>query len=279
MIDDYVLEQQAHKEGVTVQQLLERHVDGTIAKDPSEETLRVYYEGVDTAEPYEAVRDKIVDSLRQRRLAKAKATYVLSLRNQSSIVLRLPPPRAPLSMKDVPVRGVASPRVTLLEFADFECPYCQQIHPVLDRLEAEFKGKIALAYKDYPLPMHPDAPKAAEAAHCAGAQGKYWEYHDTLFTTKQLGISALKQHARELKLDTTAFDTCLDKGQMAGVVNEQAAEAQAFGLPGTPAILVNGRMLNGNLTYEKLHALIVEELNATGGTADAGARAQVHGAH
>src|SRR5215472_11356116 len=227
MIDDYLLEQQARKEGVTVSRLLELHVNATIAKDPSEETLRVYYEGVDTAEPFDAVREKIVDSLRQRRIAKAKTAYVQSLRSQTSIVLRLPPPRDPLSMKDVPVRGVASPRVTLLEYADYECPYCQQIHPVLDRLESEFKGKLALAYKDYPLPMHPDAPKAAEAAHCAGAQGKYWEYHDTLFTTKQLGIPALKQHARDLKLDTAAFDTCLDKGQMSTVVNDQAAEAQA----------------------------------------------------
>jgi len=279
MIDDHLLEQQAHKEGLTVSQLLERHVDATIAKDPSEDTLRVYYEGVDTAEPYEAVRDKIIDSLRQRRSAKAKAAYIQSLRTQASIVLRLPPPRAPLSMKDVPVRGVASPRVTLLEFADYECPYCQQIHPVLDRLETEFKGQLALAFKDYPLPMHADAPKAAEAAHCAGAQGKYWEYHDALFQTKQLSVAALKQHASDLKLDTAAFNTCLDQGKMAGVVNEQAAEAQAFGLPGTPAILINGRMLNGNLTYEKLHALIVEELNATGSSADPTTRAQVHGAH
>jgi protein-disulfide isomerase len=278
MIDDYLLEQQARKEGLTLEQLLERHVNAMLAKDPSEETLRVYYEGVDTAEPFEAVRDKIVDSLRQRRMAKARTAYVQSLRGQMSIVLRLPPPRAALSMKNVPVRGAASPRVTLLEFADYECPYCQQIHLVLDRLEKEFQGKLAVAYKDYPLPMHPEAPKAAEAAHCAGAQGKYWEYHDTLFTAKQLAAPALKQYARELKLDTAAFDTCLDKGQMASVVNEQAAEAQAFGLPGTPAILINGRLVNGNLSYEKLHALIVEELNSTGVSADVTTRSQAHGA-
>jgi len=264
MVDDYLLEQQARKEGIAVPELLERHVNAAIGKDPSEESLRVYYEGVDTAEPYEVVRGKILDALRQRRIAKARTAYLQSLRSQVPIILRLEPPRAPISMKDVPVRGAAASRVTVLEYADFECPYCQQIHPVLERLETEFKGKLALAYKDYPLPMHPDAQKAAEAAHCAGAQGKYWEYHDILFTKKQLAVSALKQYARDLNLATATFDNCLDKDQMATVVSEQAGEAQALGVQGTPTILVNGRLVNGNLTYEKLRALIVEELNSTG---------------
>jgi len=264
MVDDYLLERQAHREGVTVPELLKRHVDSAVGKDPSEESLRVYYEGVDTTEPYEVVRVKIIDAIRQRRMMKAKTAYIQSLRSQVPIALLLEPPRAPISMKDVPVRGVTAPRVTMLEYADFECPYCQQIYPVLQRLETEFQGKLALAYKDYPLPMHPDAQKAAEAAHCAGAQGKYWEFHDILFTKKQLAQANLKQYARDLKLDPSAFDTCLDGGNMAGVVGEQAAEAQALGVQGTPTILVNGRMVNGNLTYEKLHALIVEELNSTG---------------
>jgi hypothetical protein len=151
MVDDYLIERQAGIEGVSVAALLERHVNETIAKDPSEDALRVYYEGVDTTEPYDAVRGKIVDALRERRRAKARTAYIQSLRNQLPILLRLEPPRAPVSMARVPVRGAVSPRVTILEYADFECPYCQQIHPVLKRLETEFRGAVALAYKDYPL--------------------------------------------------------------------------------------------------------------------------------
>lgn len=263
-IDDYLLERQARNEGTTVAGLLERHVNSTIAKEPSEEALRVYYEGVDTNEPYETVRAKIVEALTQRRLAKAKAAYVDSLRKQSTLILRLAPPRAPISMKDVPVRGDADARVTVLEYADYECPYCQQIHPVLQRIEKEFKGKIAFAYKDYPLPMHPDAPLAAEAAHCAGAQGKYWEYHDVLFDKKQLGRDSLKAYARELNLDTAKFDSCLDTGQTKKIVNDGIAEAQSFVLQGTPTIMVNGRQLNGDLSYERLRTAILEELSATG---------------
>ncbi|HLH16920.1 MAG TPA: thioredoxin domain-containing protein [Bryobacteraceae bacterium] len=278
MVDDYLLEQQARKEGVSVTELLERHVNAPASKEPSEDALRTYYDGVDTTEPYEAVRGKIIEVLKQRRTAKAREAYMQSLRSAANIVLTLPPPRAPISMKDVPLRGPANAPVTLLEYADFECPYCQQIHPVLQRIETEFKDKLAFAYKDYPLPMHPDAEKAAEAAHCAAAQGKYWEYHDTLFDKKQLSVASLKETARALHLDGTAFDACLDGGKMAGVVKDQMSEAQAFGMQGTPSILVNGRFVTGNLTYERLHGVIMEELSAaTAAQADAGGKSHTHG--
>ena len=269
VVDQYLLQQQASKEGLSVPELLDKYVNASIPKDPSEEALRVYYEGVDTTEPYEAVRGKIVDALRQRRMAKAKTAYLQSLRSQVAIIIRLAPPRAPVSMKDVPVRGAANPRVTVVEFADYQCPVCQQFQPVLEKIEADFKGQIDFAYKDFPLSMHPDAPKAAEASHCAGAQGKYWEYHDLMFAKKQLDVATLKNYAGELKLDSTAFAACLDQGQMAGLVKEQASEAQHLGLPGTPSVLVNGRFVSGNLTYDRLHAVITEELSATDGQAAA----------
>lgn len=272
LVDQSLLDEQAKKEGLTVKELLDRHVNAVIAKDPSDEALRVYYEGVDTAEPFEAVRDKIVDALRQRRIAKAKAAYMQSLHSQNPLTILLEPPRAPISMKDVAVRGSEGSDVTLLEFADFQCPYCQQIQPSLSKIEAEFKGKVSFAYKDYPLPMHPDAEKAAEASHCAGAQGKYWDYHDVLFANRQLDPPSLKTYARDLKLDTKAFETCLDSGQMAGVVGTQNSEAQALGLQGTPTFFVNGRFVSGNVTYERLKSVIAEELSAV--EAQSGSRAK-----
>ena len=262
VVGQLLLEQQAAKEGISVSELLDRHVNKAVDKDPSEEALRVYYEGVDTTEPYEAVRPKIIDALRQRRIAKAKAAYLQSLQSQMSIVIRLAPPRTPISMNDVPLRGASGARVTLVEFADFQCPMCQQIQPVLEKIEAEFKGKIAFGYKDFPLSMHPDAPKAAEAAHCAGAQGKYWEYHDLMFARKQLDQGALRSYASQLKLDTAAFANCLDTGQMVGIVKGQATEAESLGFPGTPTLLVNGRFISGSLTYDKLRAVITEELSS-----------------
>jgi protein-disulfide isomerase len=148
----------------------------------------------------------------------------------------------------------------MVEFADYECPYCQQIQPTLDKLEAEFKGKIRFAYKDMPLPMHPNAPKAAEAAHCAEAQGKYWEFHDLLAQNKQLALPALKENARTLKLDTAAFDKCLDSGEKAPIIKVHQSEAQALGVQGTPTFVINGRFINGTPDYDGLRKILEEEI-------------------
>src|ERR1700730_7897886 len=135
-----------------------------------------------------------------------------SARSQAKMPSRLSPPRAQVSLKDTPMRGVQDGRVLIVEYADYECPYCQQIQPALDKLEADYKGKLALAYKDVPLPMHSHATKAAEASHSAGVQGKYWEFHDVLGASKQLDLPQLKEHARGLGLNAAAFDKCLDSG-------------------------------------------------------------------
>jgi protein-disulfide isomerase len=263
LIDQYLLDEQARKENLSVAQLLEKHVNSTIAGVPSEESLRLYYEMVDTTEPFEAVRQKIIDAVRDRRIAKAKVAYMASLHNSAKVTIRLAPPRAPITMSDTPTRGSSNARVTLLEYADYECPYCQQIQPAVEKLEKEYKGRLAFAYKDFPLPMHPDAEKAAEAARCAGRQGKYWEYHDELTSTKQLDIAALKNHAQVLKLDTTSFNKCLDNGEAAEGVRAQAAEAQTLGVQGTPTFFVNGRVVSGNVSYDIIRAVIEEELSAT----------------
>lgn len=263
-VDEYLLERQAQKENLTVSALLKKHVDDTLPKDPSDEALRVYYEGIDAALPFEAVRDQILQHLRERRIAKIKTAYLESLRSQSTVAIRVAPPRAPLSVKSAEVRGLPSAPVTLVEYADYECPYCQQIQPTIDKLETEFKGKLMFAYKDVPLPMHAHAQKAAEAAHCAGLQGKYWEYHDILYKTKQLELSNLKDDARLLQLDGTSFDKCLDSGDQSSVVKAQLAEGQSLGLQGTPSFFINGRFFSGTLSYEQLAAVIEDELHQSG---------------
>ncbi len=261
-VEEYLLTRAAKAENLTAEQLLDKHVTSVIAKDPSEETLRIYYEGVDTKEPFEAVRGQILDHIRQVRIAKAKLAYVQSLRSQANVVVRLPAPRARVSLEDTPVRGVENAPVVIVEYSDYECPYCQQTQPALDKVEAEYKGRIAFAYKDFPLPMHPHAQKAAEAAHCADAQGKYWQYHDLLFKNRQIEIPQLKESARTLGLDSKKFDECLDSGAQAEAVKKQAADGQALQLQGTPSFLINGRFFPGVLTYEQFRAVIEEELQS-----------------
>jgi protein-disulfide isomerase len=148
----------------------------------------------------------------------------------------------------------------MVEYADYECPYCQQIQPALEKLQQEYKDKLVFAFKDMPLPMHTHAEKAAEASRCAEAQGKYWEFHDMLFAKKDLEVPALKQNARDLKLDGSAFDKCLDSGEQSEGIRGVVNEANALGLPGTPAFFINGRYFSGSPSYESLRKVVDEEL-------------------
>jgi protein-disulfide isomerase len=262
-VDEYLLERQAEAEKLTVDALLERHVNSTVAKDPPEEILKLYYEIINSPETFEKLRPQIIDRLKQVRVAKAKTAYMQSLRTSAKVTLLLPAPRVDISIKDTPVRGTPSAPVVLVEYADYECPYCQQVQPVLDRVVNEYKDKVVFAFKDVPLPMHANAQKAAEAAHCAEAQGKFWEYHDLLFTSKQLEMSKLKDNARQLKLDGAAFDKCLESGARFELIKSQLKEAEKLGLNGTPTFFINGKVAYGNLTYDQLHQMIEEELAAT----------------
>ena len=116
-------------------------------------------------------------------------------------------------------------------------------------------------FKDFPLPNHPEAPKAAEAARCAGDQGKYWEMHDRIFANQQaMGVPALKQHAAALKVDTAQFDQCLDSGKHAGAVAKDIKQGESLGVQSTPTMFVNGRPVVGAQSYEYFVGVIDEEL-------------------
>ena len=261
-LEQYLLEEAAKKENVTVDELLKRHVTAKLPPDPGDEALRLYYEATESKEPYEKMRPLIIDHIRETRSAKIKADYIASLRNQAHVVVRLEAPRAEVPLNETPVRGPENAAVRIVEFADYECPYCQQMQPALDKLESEYKGKVLFAFKDLPLPMHPHAQKAAEAARCAGAQGKYWEYHDRLFQAKQLEVAQLKEGARALNLDGKAFDECLDSGKQADAVKAQANQANNLQLTGTPSFFINGRFYAGGMDYDSLRQIVEEELNA-----------------
>ncbi len=265
VIDDYLLQQAARRENLSLEQLLEKHVTSTLPKDPSEEALHVYYEGLDSNQPFEEVRGQILEHVREVRKAKARAAYLQSLRSEANVMVRLAPPRADMDLHDTPMRGPRNATVTIVEFADYECPYCQQVHPELKKLETQYPGRLTFAFKDTPLPMHSKAEKAAEGAHCAGLQGKFWEYHDMLFDSKQLDPTDLKQDARKLGLDGAAFDKCLDSGEEAGRVKSQLEQAQKLGLSGTPSFFINGRFLSGAVTYDALREVVEQELAGEAG--------------
>jgi len=259
-IDDYLLETQARGEHLTVEQLLQREVNSQV-KDPTEDQLHVFHEGLRSDEPFAAVREKIITTLRQPGLAKARAAYLQSLHGRASIHIALAPPKAEVPLDNAPRRGPQDAPVLIIEFADYECPYCQRIDPELKKLQEEFAGKVAVAFKDFPLPMHPHAEKAAEAARCAQEQGQFWNFHDMLFENHQkLELAQLKEYASALKLDAARFDQCLDAGEQAAAVRKDFAQGQRLGLTGTPSFFINGHFLSGAVKYSTLREIVEQQL-------------------
>jgi protein-disulfide isomerase len=161
-----------------------------------------------------------------------------------------------------PSVGSASAPITLIEFSDYQCPYCGRVEPTLKRLRAAYGDKIRFVWKDFPLTqIHPQAFKAGEAAHCAGDQGKYWELHDVLFNKQsELQLDDLKRHALTLGLKTDDFNQCLDSSKYAERVRDGVSEGGQLGVNSTPTVFINGRRFSGAQPYEVFAAVIDEEL-------------------
>jgi len=262
LIEKRLLQQKATHEGLSVDQLVDRDIKSQV-QDPTEDQMKVYYEGLETDQPYEAVRTKVLEKIRQLRTDKARAAYVKVLRAQSNVVVELASPSANVNLENAYTLGSKQARVTLVEFADYECPYCQKVASDLRKLQGEFGDKLALVFKDFPLPMHSHAQKAAEAARCAGKQGKFWEYHDELFRSKQLDVDRLKEDASALHLDWTEFVKCLDSGEESAAVQRDREEGLKLGLSGTPSFFVNGHFYSGALDYTALHQIVELQLEAS----------------
>lgn len=150
---------------------------------------------------------------------------------------------ATVSTADNPMLGKHDAPLTMVEFSDYQCPFCNRFfQTTLPELKTAYidTGKVRYVFRDFPIDqIHPYARKAAEAAHCAGEQGKYWEMHDLLFPNqKALEVEKLKALARRLQLESTAFDTCLEQGKYAARVQKNYADGVAAGVRGTPGFFI-----------------------------------------
>jgi protein-disulfide isomerase len=261
-VDDKLLAKEAAREHLTTDELIKKHIDDQI-KDPSEEAVRIYYLGAQTDMPYEEARPKIIEHVRKLEQKKRLEDYTASLRKAAGLKVALLPPRLEVAAGTSPSEGPAGAPITLIEFADYQCPYCHQMEPTLAAVREQYGDKIRFVYKDFPLPMHQYAEKAAEAALCAGQQGKYWAYHDALFAgtrVDELQIDGLKKTAADLKLNQAKFASCLDSDAEAAVVTQNIDEGKALGLSGTPTILINGYYISGVVKKDVITDIIDIEL-------------------
>ena len=228
--------------------------------------VRFYEENKDRAQgrTLDQLRGEIKPFLDARRDAQARAMLVeeLKSKNAGAVKVMLEAPRYTVpTAADDPVRGNAAAPITIIEFSDFQCPFCARVNPTLARLRETYGDRIKIVFKDYPLPNHPQAPKAAEAARCAGEQKKYWEMHDAMFANQRaLEVPALKQTARAIGLEGASFDQCLDSGKYTATIRSGTTLGDKMGVNSTPTLYVNGRPLIGAMPYENFKQIIDEEL-------------------
>ena len=214
--------------------------------------------------PLEEVSPIITRYLTERKRQDARQKLVGELRKAGPPVMTaLEAPRYEVEVSnDDPSYGSAKAAVTIVEFSDYQCPYCQQAVPILKRLQKTYGDRVRVVWKDYPLTqIHPLALKAGQAAHCAGEQDKYWPYHDRLFENQSaLDTDDLRKHAQAVGLDMPKFSSCLDSSKYADRVRAGMEMGNRLGVSSTPTLFINGRVLPGAYPYDQLAAVIDEEL-------------------
>jgi protein-disulfide isomerase len=214
----------------------------------------------------EQVGPQIRQYLEQQNRAQVEQAFYAGLAEKYEVDFLLEPPRTQVAAEG-PSRGPENAPVTIVEFSDFECPFCSRVIPTLNQVKQNYGDKVRLVFRQFPLNIHPNAQKAAEASLCASDQGKFWEMHDLMFEEqRQLAVANLKEKAQRLELDAAAFDQCLDSGKYAEQVQADLQAGVEAGVSGTPAMFVNGIPISGAVPYEQLSQVIDAELERKNAT-------------
>jgi protein-disulfide isomerase len=261
MIVDRLLRAEAARRGISPEALLQVEVEKKTAPPSDIEVQRFYdQELAGSGYKLEEVRTKVAGHLIVSRRRAAFDALVENLKSQADVKILLEAPKVSVSATG-PSLGPENASVTIIEFSDFQCPYCQKQQEALKQLLAEHPKDVRLVFRDFPLKMHPNAAAAAEAGACADEQGRFWAMHDLLFENREnLATTDLKRYARTAGLDGPQFDGCLDSGKTQARIAASLEEGERVGVEGTPALFINGRMFSGTTSYTQLKQTVEEEL-------------------
>jgi len=264
MIDDRLLDLEAKASGKTKDQLL---AEKTKAPDVTDADVDAFYNQLQQQRPQglppkEQIVAQIRQHLQQQNGQKAKDDYMKELRAKYKVETFIEEPRIKVATEGEPAKGPANAPVTIVEFSDFQCPFCGRVEPTIAQIEQKYGSQVRFVFRQFPLTsIHPMAQKAAEASLCANEQGKFWEMHDAMFADQQkLEVPDLKAKAGKLGLDQAKFDQCLDTGKYVQKIKDDTKAGAVAGVNGTPAFFINGRSLSGAQPYDALAQAIDEEL-------------------
>lgn len=271
LVDSRLITAEAERRGMTPSELMQAEI-GDPAEDTSEEEIRALYDQYRDriGRSYEETREDLRTVRIGQKREELKAALLERLRSEAGVEIDLPSPPLPViriaDREDAPVRGPADAPITIVEFSDFQCPFCRRMRAPMDGLLDEYAGQVRIVYRHFPLSSHPLAMPAAEASLCANEQGLFWPYHDLLFEHQEtLSPEALRELAAQVELDLSAFDACVADSRYRAAVEMDLAAGREAGVQGTPAYFVNGKPVFGAESIEVFRQLIEQELGAKRG--------------
>jgi protein-disulfide isomerase len=265
IVGEKLLAQESKARGVTSAALTDLEIGAKVAA-VTEADVTAWYDANPSrvqGAKLDQVRAPIRSLLTQERTQVAYQTYVDQLKAKTTVRVTLEPPRQKVAIAGSPARGPAAAPVEVVEFSDFQCPFCLRAYPTVNQVLSTYGDRIHFVYRHYPLPNHPNARPAAEASQCAAEQGQFWQYYERLFADQtKLSDEGLKQAAAKLGMDTARFNACVDTHKYKDRVETDIKEGNEAGVNGTPAFFINGRMLSGAQPFEAFKGIIDEELAA-----------------
>jgi protein-disulfide isomerase len=263
LVANLLIDQEAKSRGVDRSGLIEKEITAKISPVSDVEIAQWYQTNQNRVQgaSLDQVRQPIRQYLTQERMQLARDQFLDTLRAKTPVRVLLEAPRQNVAAAKGAAKGPANAPIEIIEFSDFQCPFCQRANPTVDQVLKTYGDRVRFVYRHFPLGNHPAARPAAEASQCAAEQGKFWEYHDTLFANpSRLADADLKQHAAGLGLDTKQFNACVDTHKYKAQVDADMEAGEEAGVNGTPAFFVNGRMLSGAQPFDAFKRVIDEEL-------------------
>ncbi|MEZ4704634.1 MAG: thioredoxin domain-containing protein [Bdellovibrionota bacterium] len=263
-----LVEKEAAKQGKSKEDILKQEIDQKMNKVSDKAALDFYNQVKaqfamrgQTPPPFDSVKPQIVQRLEMEGQFERKEAYYAELQKKYNVNILVDQPRVNVSVGDNPVRGSEDAPITIVEFSDYHCPFCEKGANTMKQVMEEYKGKVSHHFRDFPLSIHPRAKFAANAARCAGEQGKYWEYHDKAFANQDKKEDAdFVAFAKELKLDEKKFQECVSTTKYFDKIDKDMQDGESVGVNGTPAYIVNGVLLSGAVPFERFKEVIDSEL-------------------
>jgi protein-disulfide isomerase len=250
-IDERLIEKAAAADDTETKEWFRTEVD-KLVEEPNDAEIAAFYEQNKSEEtpPLELVRDQVVAEILRARQQSAAQRVLDRLRKKADYVAKLPEVRLPPpdlgDAESTPGFGPKDAAVHVVEFSDFECPYCARAAPPIEELKKKYGDRVRFSFRHFPLSFHPNARPAAEAAQCAEAQDKFWAFHDAVFArSSELGGGGVRAAATDAGLDLAKLDACLASGDAAKQVDADLALANEAGVSGTPSFFLDGRQFEG----------------------------------